>query len=213
MDATTDTAGISPESCSRPELLYTFAVEDGDLPALRWYWAHEPEDRPALIHTVNRLARYGHLHALQWLSAKTPDYVFNGVCKNAAEKGHLEVLQWARDQGYPWGDDACDMAAAYGRLEVLRWALEDGWKWTDRSFDQAAENGRLVVLQWALANGYPGVPWSWVAYAARSGHLEVVEWAHSNGGELTPNASCWARWEGHTVVLDWLIAHGCPTDE
>ena len=47
-------------------------------------------------------------------------------CSWAAEGGHLEVLQWAREHDCPWSESTCICAAEEGHLEVLRWAREHG---------------------------------------------------------------------------------------
>mmetsp|Transcript_8247 Transcript_8247/g.17064 ORF Transcript_8247/g.17064 Transcript_8247/m.17064 type:complete len:85 (+) Transcript_8247:1-255(+) len=50
----------------------------------------------------------------------------------AAMGGHLEVLQWLREEGSPWNEYTCydeytcEVAARGGHLELLRWALENG---------------------------------------------------------------------------------------
>ena len=36
------------------------------------------------------------------------------VCKNAAEGGHLGVLQWARANGCPWDEETRELAASKG---------------------------------------------------------------------------------------------------
>ena len=41
---------------------------------------------------------------------------------SAAEGGHLEVLQWAHQNGCPWDEQTCAEAARGGHLEVLQWA-------------------------------------------------------------------------------------------
>ena len=51
------------------------------------------------------------------------------TCSGAAEGGHLEVLQWARENGCPWDSDTCDKAAGKGHLEVLKWARQNGCPW------------------------------------------------------------------------------------
>ena len=40
--------------------------------------------------------------------------------------GHLEVLQWAREQGCPWDFMTICAAEQNGHLEVLQWAREHG---------------------------------------------------------------------------------------
>jgi len=47
----------------------------------------------------------------------------------AAERGHLEVLQVAREHHCPWQELTCYYAARGGHLAVLRWAVEQGCPW------------------------------------------------------------------------------------
>jgi len=40
------------------------------------------------------------------------------------------VLQWARENGCPCDETTCvSHAACGGQLEVLKWAREQGWPW------------------------------------------------------------------------------------
>ena len=50
------------------------------------------------------------------------------TCAFAAERGHLDVLMWARAQHppCPWDVYTCMCAAQSAPLEVLRWAMEHG---------------------------------------------------------------------------------------
>ena len=54
-----------------------------------------------------------------------------GRATAAAKGGHLEVLQWARQNGCPWDSDTCagDAAAKRGDLEVLQWLRQNGCPW------------------------------------------------------------------------------------
>jgi len=36
--------------------------------------------------------------------------------------GHLRLLKWARENGYPWNKDTTTGAARRGHLEVLKWS-------------------------------------------------------------------------------------------
>ena len=50
------------------------------------------------------------------------------ICRQAAKYGSLEVLQWARDKGYPWNGALIWLVAArHGHLEVLQWAWANGF--------------------------------------------------------------------------------------
>jgi len=75
-------------------------------------------------------------------------------CGGAAAGGHLDVLQWARQNGCPWCEDldiwntadldvidCCARAAAGGHLAVLQWAREHGCPWSAATRDLAATMG------------------------------------------------------------------------
>jgi len=88
--------------------------------------------------------RGGHLPLVRWLLKEKPvpvdEYVDAGwwegfgyegdryecMFAEAAEMGHLHVLQWLRAQEppYPWNEDACYAAARDGHMGVLRWLRE-----------------------------------------------------------------------------------------
>jgi cellulase/cellobiase CelA1 len=53
------------------------------------------------------------------------------MCTLAARGGHLQVLQWTHEHGYPWCENLegaeindCVVATGGGHLEVLKWLRE-----------------------------------------------------------------------------------------
>ena len=63
------------------------------------------------------------------------------VCKNAAEGGHLETLQWARENDCPWDEWTCVHAAEGGHFEILKWARANGCPWDRWTCERAAAMG------------------------------------------------------------------------
>ena len=61
------------------------------------------------------------------------------ICRCAAWGGHLEVLQWARENDCPWDEETCARAAIGGHLEVLQWARAKGCPWDECTRARAAE--------------------------------------------------------------------------
>jgi hypothetical protein len=51
------------------------------------------------------------------------------VGPEAARHGHLAVLQWARNRGWPLDEKATAFAAEGGQLAALRWLLEHHCPW------------------------------------------------------------------------------------
>jgi hypothetical protein len=68
------------------------------------------------------------------------------ICSAAAEGGHLEVLQRARQQGCPWDEETCRTAGERWHLEVLQWARQQGCPWDVKTKDlQGSSWGRAPL--------------------------------------------------------------------
>ena len=87
---------------------------------------------------MEEAANGGHLELVQWLRGVGCEWAAN-VCQNAAEGGNLEVLQWLRANGCPWDFCTCTYAVYSGHVEVLRWARENGCEWSAWARNRAAE--------------------------------------------------------------------------
>ena len=157
------------------------------------------------------------------------------TCRAAAAAGHLEMLQWARQNGCPWNEETCWEAAGQGHLEMLQWARANGALGTSTrarkrrrrppggppvgacervpleryTCSEAAQFGHLRVLQWAHQNG---CPWDeeTCSEAARFGHLGVLQWARENGCPWDVWTCAFAAEGGHLEVLKWAHQNGCP---
>jgi len=139
---------------------------------------------------------------------------------NAARYGHLDVMEWAHEQGYSavwtqrydhdwWGScRICQKAAEYGQLLALQWLRKNGCDWNDGTCYYAAGNGHLSCLQWARKNG---CDWDYYTceYAASNGHLSCLQWARENGcdwNQITCMSA--AAHNGHLNILQWARENG-----
>jgi hypothetical protein len=170
---------------------------------------------------VAQAAATGNLPLLEWFASfdRILEYypISKSLTEAAARHGHLEVLQWAVNNGAGmWNDTHIELAASNGHLHVLEWFGE-----TDRirRFYRregvcvaAAENGHLDALRWLRR---PGASFAWdelaCARAAANGHLEVLQWARANGcpwgaGQLVIRE---AAANGRLDILQWARAQGC----
>jgi len=102
------------------------------------------------------------------------------VLLGVAAGGHLEVLQWVREQGCHWNWETCAIAALYGHLEVLKWAREHHCPWNRLTCAHAAGAGHLQVLRWALEHGCPRDE-EMLELAAHNGQLEAIKLAREHG--------------------------------
>ena len=74
-------------------------------------------------------------------------------CAYAAKHGNLELLQWVRANGAPWGEYTCWYAAFKGHVEILKWARSHGAPWDEGTCWYAAFKCHTECLQWALTHG------------------------------------------------------------
>ena len=110
-------------------------------------WMADPTRMGALPDTASLLASAGWLPELQRLSrAALLEWAWEleDVSSAAARAGHIEVLEWLR-QDPPrgrWRWDTCAAAACAGRLEVLVWlrAQDPPCPWKKASCLRAAEH-------------------------------------------------------------------------
>ena len=67
------------------------------------------------------------------------------TCANAALRGHLDILKWARENGCPWDDLTCTYAAAGGHLDILKWALENSCPYGS---ERIRKSRHSHILEW-----------------------------------------------------------------
>ena len=163
---------------------------------INWDWSN----------VCDRVARYGHLHVLQWARDHGCDWSAN-TCDNAALNGHLHILEWARDHGCDWSANTCDNAALNGHLHILEWARANGCDWSSATCSNAALNGHLHLLQWARANGCTWSSSTCTKNSAKNGHLHVLQWACRNGCRWNKETCSIAVANGHVHVLQWACAN------
>ena len=121
-------------------------------------------------HLCSSAAAHGSIPALQYLrdhdsqwnetlfgSASLNDHMFVARWwEKAAMNGHVNVLQWCRENGCPWDDATCYYAANGGHLNVLQWCLESGCPWRKDECRSIADScDHFHVVQWIDESSYP----------------------------------------------------------
>ena len=131
------------------------------------------------------------------------------VCDDAAEAGHLHILKWAHEHGYPWNEYTCSYAARNGHLECLTYAHEHGCPWDEMTCAKAASGGQLECLAYAHEHG---CLWDekTCSYAAFFGQLECLTYAHEHGCPWDEDTCSYAARNDHLVCLAYAREHGCP---
>ena len=195
----------------------TFCTAAMATDATRAIWFEEDEAN-VRANGCKFAAIYGNLEALQWLHSS--DCLWDsGVHREAAARGHLHILHWARLQSTPypdpWREWVCEAAALNGQLDILQWLRSQTppCLWDTWTCAEAARNGQLDVLRWVRSQS-PPCPWdTWTcSQAAENGQLDVLQWLRSQTPPCPWNeAVCTAAARyGQVDVLQWLRSQTPP---
>lgn len=134
------------------------------------------------------------------------------LCVTAAERGHLPLLRFLREQGFTWDETCARAAAAAGSVECLRYARENGCPWDAATCQQAASRPDAACLRYARENGCPWNGAAVVVAAAAAGSLQCLRYARDNGCPWHPHTCRYAAARGHLECLRYAVEHGCPYD-
>jgi len=77
------------------------------------------------------------------------------VCEDAARRGSVRLLKWARVNNLAWSPYTCSQAAYCGHLPALKYLHENGCPWNSSTSYWAAHDKRWDCLQYAVDNKCP----------------------------------------------------------
>lgn len=137
----------------------TDAILKGNLGNVKWLHSNRYkslEFYTSFDNAYELAAFYGHLEILKFLTqirypAKLNDYVFSA----AAEKGHLHIMRWLKDNDFPWSEKTFALASENGNLDNMKWLKENGCPLDTTAIIAALKNENLQNLRWLKQNGCP----------------------------------------------------------
>ena len=77
------------------------------------------------------------------------------VCDDAASRGSVRLLKWARENNFDWSAGTCACAACNGHLSALKYLHENGCPWNSHTCFNAAACKHWDCLQYAVDNKCP----------------------------------------------------------
>jgi hypothetical protein len=156
-------------------------------------------------------AEYGYLEILQWYVDHGNSCMFNPVTlEGAALNGHIHVIKWAYDSGYPVGCNVLDKAALNGHINILKWAFESTFIISDEKIcENAALNGHLECLMYAKDMGVKFCSDKCTKNAAINSHLHILKWVVENGMILSETICPIAARNGRLDILQFARLNGC----
>lgn len=104
--------------------------------------------------------------------------IMDGRAKVTIPLGSIEMLEWARNEGYKWGVKTTQVLAHIGNLTVLKWARVNRCPWDKNTCIYAALGGHLDVIKWAYENGCECERWLAACAAAEGYHLDIFKWLY-----------------------------------
>lgn len=155
-----------------------------------------------------------HLELVKYMTETTVKFVGPSTIVNAttwaAEAGHLEMLKYLHESGYPWDQDVCAYAASEGHIDCLKYAHEQGCRMTVSTAANALSYGHYECLKYAVENDCCYVEGSSVDIdndnITEDEHLAILTFAHEN---MNPKFN-WSTMEcaielGHVRCVQFLI--------
>jgi hypothetical protein len=158
----------------------------------------------------------GQLNVFEFAVAKGLQWNFFSVANNAAEAGHVYLMEWMREHDAHSCFRFCDLFAARGgrvfvfewlkRLELVRVENVIGYWY------EAIKRGHVQVLDWLLENGYSSQQPRVMDAAAMWGQISVFQWALDYQIEMSNKTCARAAFHGHLEAVKWLRKNGCSWD-
>ena len=92
----------------------------------------------------------------------------------------MDLLRWLRDNGCPFDETICKDAANRGHLEALKWFAENHFPLEPSTSRSAAQGAHLDVIKWVLKEGYK---WpAGACENLRCRHPQIAQWLTESGG-------------------------------
>ena len=94
----------------------------------------------------------GPLEIIQLLHSHDSEWDEDAIVEKAAEGGHLDIVQWAKENGCPLTESACQYAAGFGHFDTLKGLRDMGCPWDEGTTTYASTD---EIYNWATKNGCP----------------------------------------------------------
>jgi len=132
------------------------AAKGGHIQVLKWWKATGKRSWCAWdMELYNQAAFHGHLQFIKFMKSGGCPTVNTNIPHNAAYGGHVEIIQWAEQNGLHCTPETFRSAAAGGHIEILGWLRDKGCPQDAEAPVYAAYWGNLSVIEWLIENGCP----------------------------------------------------------
>ncbi|ALX27660.1 hypothetical protein GMAR_ORF286 [Golden Marseillevirus] len=157
----------------------SYAAGAGQTKVMDWVETIERQD-PG--NYVRYAAENGQVCVFEWMLEKgKKDFWDVQLSNEAAEHGHLSLLEWAEKRNFLSLYRSIMCSAAFGgHVNIMQWLLERGLQLTDEVFLCAVWKGQIHALEWLKAKNCPTYG-DVCSYAFRHRNDKSLRWLIQQG--------------------------------
>ena len=97
--------------------MFQYLYQQGCLPVKEMNWLCDQ----AVFHKDTNILKYLHEQGCPWDKATKDKFWFTAI-----EREDIQLVIYLHEQGCRWNEKTCDDAAYYGHLELLQYLRENG---------------------------------------------------------------------------------------
>ena len=149
----------------------------------------------------------GHLEILEW--AEENGHRLNDfIVHNASGDSFFKAVMWLSNNGYAFDQNCiCELAAQVGDISMLKKIInKKKYKWDKDTLCAAAYYDHIDILKWLYRKDPTKFCLEVAESAAHGGHIHILEFLFKNNIQIV-SCSLVAK-KGHIHVLKWLKENG-----
>lgn len=151
---------------------------------------------------------------LKWMYEHNLHQWHQEITREAAKRGHLDILKWLHEKECPMPQDLCNIAATNNFLNILQWARKIGCHWDESTVYMAGYNQNLKIFKWCVQHRCP-LSFNAINVFLGTFHdnvLSVLDLLYQNNCPMNIKTFNIAIEHQPLNVLQWLHSHQCSWD-
>jgi hypothetical protein len=144
-------------------------------------------------------------------------YYMDDIMITAAENGHIQILEWALDNGEEWFPSLTYSAAQEGHLKVIKFAIENDYPLDEEILEAAVNNdgdGKEIIKylhEHDMIDDEDNL--IDMIIQAETFDKDLLEWAIKEGYSWTEDTIKVSTESNNLHAVQWAVSDGCPWDE
>ncbi len=135
--------------------LYPVATQFGHLNIIKYLHKHIGPIGGYLSICCYSAAHNQNYKILEWLKIEKYQLKFDAYLGAIEGGGHLDMLEWLKNNSCEMDPYLCAFVATSGNLEILKWLRNNGCPWNSGTIKNAIRCGHTHIYNWAKENLCP----------------------------------------------------------